>query len=934
MKTQIDVCEELQLTSVDFSHIANNEVRCKCPFHADTTPSCDINTETGVFVCRSCKAKGHIAKLLARITGKGVHLVLSRLRDKYGGAKDKPIEPSLIEEWHQEIWENEHLLAELDKRAVTEDLIRKYRLGVDSGRITIPIGNSEGIYVNVRKYKPGARSYKFINTSKRGVARLYPFDQLHYDRIVVCGGELKAMVAAKQLNPHGVGAISLTAGEGNWDASFNDFFRDKAVFICLDVDKHGRMASASLCAQIYRFAETTHEIVLPIDVEKGDINDFVSSGGDMWDLVSTAVEWKPLAAAQSLTEEARDASLPETVSTGFVHRRFNTRALVAAVDQSTFSVPKSVSVICDKEQPNCGICPIAAMGDDPVVEIDPESPAVLAMMESSDSRIDGELQKGIGIPKCKSVCFKAESFQNATEVRLQTEIDLKDALPDSRIIPAVFVDCDCEVNGTYALTGSTVPHPKSQRLTLSVSKSKAVADAVSGFKLQNPETLLKYQPDSWDLEALESKLDDIYTDLEANVTLIFERRALQQAIDLTYYSPLSLSFDGKDIKGCMDTLVLGDSSVGKSETFLGLQKHYGLGERVDCKNATRAGILGGVEQLAGKHFVTWGIIPRHDGRLVALEELKGMAPEVYSSLTDMRSSGVAEIPKIRHGKALARTRLVAFTNPRSGLPMCSYGFGVDAIRELIPGLEDIRRFDLAVVLDRDDVDAEVLQTYRPQVEHVADSESSRALVLWSWTRPHRSVVYDGDTESLIREASKYLTSKFTDELPILDRGSTRFKITRIASAVAARTFSTCDDYEQLIIRPCHAQWACKYIDTLYSSHTHGYLRYSEHVKKEAQIAEPAEIKRLILGTPNPRQTVDRLLATQRIEPQDIADWCSWDNFESREFISTMVRNNALKRQRRHYLKTAALTAMLVELSNKGELSAPDHLVPEKGTDTL
>ena len=35
-----------------------DQVRVVCPFHADHSPSCDVNLKKDVFLCRSCGAKG------------------------------------------------------------------------------------------------------------------------------------------------------------------------------------------------------------------------------------------------------------------------------------------------------------------------------------------------------------------------------------------------------------------------------------------------------------------------------------------------------------------------------------------------------------------------------------------------------------------------------------------------------------------------------------------------------------------------------------------------------------------------------------------------------------------------------------------------------------------------------------------------------------
>lgn len=38
--------------------IAANTFRTLCPYHLENSPSCDVNTEKNVFICRSCGTSG------------------------------------------------------------------------------------------------------------------------------------------------------------------------------------------------------------------------------------------------------------------------------------------------------------------------------------------------------------------------------------------------------------------------------------------------------------------------------------------------------------------------------------------------------------------------------------------------------------------------------------------------------------------------------------------------------------------------------------------------------------------------------------------------------------------------------------------------------------------------------------------------------------
>lgn len=925
MDLDVNVGEELKLHGISYEPLSDTEVRCLCPFHADSTPSCDINTEKQVFTCRSCGAKGPFGALLARVLGKPTHEVLGELESKYGKTDEKPVEPEVVERWHKALGDQD-LVNELHKRAVSKSTIRTYRLGFDRGRITIPIQSPNGVYVNVRRYLPGASTRKFTNMANRGGLRLYPVDQLRFDKILLCGGEVKALAALEVLNRYNVGAVCVTDGEGKWKKSFNPYFSGKEIYVCMDIDSAGVEAANKLCGHLRLTASNVKLIELPLDIEKhpkGDLNDFLHEGGNLFEVIQQAAVWSPPVVQTEALAEAKEVSLHAAVGNGFIGSRFNTRVNVAAIDQSTYAIPKKVEVVCRKDQDCCVVCPIPSIqSENPCITLPAESPRLLAMMEAGDSILHDNIKKAGSIPNsCKAVTFEPQSYRNLVDTRVQPELDISNVSIDQKVVPAVFIDCDTEVNGTFQIEGTTLPNPKTQQVTLLVSQAEAVDDLLQSFKLEKDVSC--FSPSEWTLEGVQAKLNEIYDDLEANVTRIYQRRDLTTCIDLTFHSSLLCNFDGRVTKATLESLIVGDSGHGKSETVETLRQHYKLGEKVDCKNASRAGLLGGVEQIAGKHFVTWGVIPRHDGRLVVLEELKGMHPEVFASLTDMRSSGIAEIPKIRRGRAMARTRLIANSNTRSNTPMCAYGFGVEALVELIPGLEDIRRFDLAYLVDKEDVDIETVQMLRPTVEHTYTSELCRQLVLWSWTRTKEQIVFDDGIEEYIRLASIGLCKKFTDEIPILDRGSSRFKVMRMAIAIAARTYSHREDC--LLVRSCHVDWVVDFLERIYSARSHGYLAYSEHVKAENQLDDKEMVMRQIRSAPNPTGLAKSMLGAQKIEHQDVQDWCNYDIDDARLLVSILVQNNALKRINRYYVKTSPFTSALHELAEDTSLVPPTYL---------
>lgn len=939
--SEVSVITELERIGWSFDFAGEDEISVICPFHNDNSPSCSINVQSRLFKCQTagCDASGDFISFLARALRTTRSAVIADLGTRYTIDSTKSIDVATIERYHDAIWSNKLFLGELHSRGVTDELIRKYRLGTYRSRITIPVANESGTYVNVRRYLPGAPGKeKMRNTKGRGKARLYPIEQLKYQSIVICAGEMKAVVAAHQLNRHGIGAICATCGEGNWEPSFNIAFKGKAVYVIYDIDEEGQKGAITVLTYMYRSADSIHNITLPLDIDKyphGDINDYCGPAENkkLHPLIKSAEEWKPsYNSTDDYDKEPKDVELNEATNARSANVRIRFTAVASAAHEASYSIPKSIRCACSKDQTECSICPVFLEANDALFYIPKESEAILEMVASTKGAQRESIMSGIGIPAtCKVCSFEACSYYNVEDVRLSPRLEISSRTTEKTMQPAMCIGDQIELNDTYEFIGRMHPHPKTQQSTLLVSEYKHTKDALSSYILEEPETLSIFQPDYWSIKGLTMRLDAIYMDLSANVTRIMQRQSLHLSVDLAYHSPLFIPFDGKVIKGWTEILVLGDSSQGKSDTAIGLMQHYGLGEKVECKNATVAGLLGGLQSMGGRWFVTWGVIPTHDQRIVILEELKGASQEVISKLTDMRSSGIAEIPKIEKRRTHARTRLLALSNSRGDRPLSSYNFGIDAVKELIGALEDIRRFDFVLLVSERDIDPDVLNKLRknrPNVVHVYKSELCRKLILWAWTRKDNQVMFDKDATNTILEASIRLSNEFSEAIPIIDKGSTRYKIARLSASLAARTFST-DDMETLRIRKVHVDYVEMFMRTTYSSDVFGYKDFSDAIKIQNELLDPKIVRKQIKETPFAADFIKQILHTNYIELQDIQDWCSWDRRDSQNLLSVLVRKHALVRTRRCYRKTPAFIELLKSMLDTEDLpDRPDFIGEE------
>ena len=376
------IIAELQDQGIVYEMQGEKFAKVICPFHKDTTPSAAINVETGKLRCFACDKRSDFEGFLAATHGQPITAVKKLLEKKYGIQTDKTIPIELVEVWHKELWENKALLGELHRRKVSDDMIRKARIGANGNVVTIPIYNAGGYVVNVRKYRPGAAKNKFQNTKGHGSPiRLHPIDQLKYDRIVICGGEVKAMAAAEVLNPHGIGAISTTGGEGSWPAKLSQDFRDKIVYVVYDIDDKGQAGALKVCAHLHAFAREVRSVLLPLDIDKhphGDVNDFLASDGDLLALLVEADKAKPYEVAANYNENddtpPTALSLNAAIHASNTGKRISTKCVISAIADRPYTVPKSVIVQCEKDQGFCTTCGVFASEPNTQHQIHPENP--------------------------------------------------------------------------------------------------------------------------------------------------------------------------------------------------------------------------------------------------------------------------------------------------------------------------------------------------------------------------------------------------------------------------------------------------------------------------------------------------------------------------------------------------------------------------------
>lgn len=912
----------------------------KCPFHNDTNPSGNIHHKTSFYHCFVCGKRTTLIGFLTKHT----NLPLYQVKSKVGYRTDlkNPIAPMEVEGYHIEIWNHASYLKELYHRCITDELIRKYRLGVkdlvNEKRITIPIPNDIGEFANLRMYIPGATEKKFLNSTgkDRSRIRLYPIDQLEYDQILICGGELKAIAAAEVLNKYDIGAISPTCGEQTWPSEYNERFANKLIYINLDVDETGERYSEIRCRILNTVARAVHKVVFTPEMvghlPKGDINDFLRLGGDLYKLLVNSPEWSLVPSGVTLEDTPKSVSFREAYSHDNVGIRLEFTAIVAGINSFAYFAPASVEVKCNRNEEYCTLCDVnsqAMTSQDSLskyteMKIGTEHPALLALVGEKTEDHWRLYKQCFKIPhQCRQCTFEPKKQYSITEVKLDEQVE-----PTSRIEPlimrkAFIVNSESTVDQeSYSVIGRCYPSPKNQASTVLISKIEPTQDSLDSYQPIDISDLNIFQPDEWTCESLEKKIEEIYDDLEANVTKIYQRREYHLAIDLTYHSILHFDFSGnRDINGYVEFLAVGDTGQGKSKAVLQLKNHYGLGFKVDCKNVSLPGLTIGLEKQT---FAIYGALPKNDKKLVILEELKGMNPKVFQALTEARSSGYVQLTKISSPMKRARVRIIAISNPPDKREVSSYTYGIQSAVGIIGTHEDLRRFDLVMILGRLDIDPAQLNStleHPPVVEHRFSDELCQRLILRAWKC--ENVVFED--VSYILEVTKKLVALFGDGPPVLDANTSHLKIAKLSAALAARTNSY--DERVLIVRRCHVEYIYQFLIKVYSSRSCRLDDASKSIRDSTQLRDKENLISYLKTITNAADVMIKIAETDELDGLFIRELCG-ELYSGTQLFSKLIQSNAVQRIRgTKYVKTPEFVKLLGTTQFK--LEVPGYIEAEK-----
>lgn len=897
-----------------------------CVFHKEINAPSLMIAKDGQFFCHNggCRAKGgNIVQFTEQLLGYNLPQALEYLYSKY----IRPtISPRIVEQYYANLISAPEMLNWLhEQRGISIETVSRFRIGFDNKRLTIPVYNEHGHVINLRRYDyTKTHEVKMLPYQPGyGGLALFPYDQIYEQNLIVCEGEWDALL----LIQHGFNAITATGGVGAFRPEWIDLFRGKTVTICYDVNDTldvGQKCAKFRGRQLAAVTERTSNLVLPLTEVGGDVSDYFvkhsHTGDDFRALMDGAVQILPDPGMHTKVEVKADGTtvyevpLSEASKDRYFHAPIATKAVVVAKQDSPYRIPRHMKVSCPKAV--CAACPFDGRGSQGTLDLCADLHNVPKLVGVS-AKVQEECVRSIlRVPDNCPAVIQDKGGCNVEGLLVASDLDsvVGDASRVKRTLLRLQEDdqSGLQANQAYKFEGTSTVDSK-QYVIHVATKANPVQSAIETFRLTDD---IKKSLEVFQTNDIDAKLAQLYLHLSHNVTRIFQRPDLHQAIDLVWHSPLEFIFDSATPRSArLDVLVLGDTRTGKGFVAEGLMKFYQLGAVTSCENASYAGLIGGNETQDGKRYMVWGKIPLYDKRLLVLDEASALTEDSIQRMSRVRSEGKAEVIKIYTEETLARTRLVWLANCRNGKPLSAHNTGVEAILELIGRSEDVARFDYALTVAGNEVPSRFINSrHTGAIESPYTAEACRSLVLWCWSRTAAQVVVEEEAITAILALSRELGARYSSLVPLIQAESVRIKLAKIAAAIAGRTFSCDSSGEKLVVTRACVEAAYRFLNVCYTKPSMGYNLFSNSMLDRERLKSRPELKAKIseLGDRS-LDFVEGLLEHAVITTVDLMDSTGNTIEWARAMASFLVRERALKKDGLGYVKRPSFIAFLRDL---------------------
>lgn len=922
------------------SQAAPHEFKITCPFHQEDTPSCHINLVSGRWWCFGSCGRGGTADSISELLD---GYSLSGRKSRPADAEPPPIPLAVVEKYHAALLSDEAQLKKLETACgIDRATVERFQIGFTGLRYTWPVFDESGLCRNIRMYQYGAEHDKKVISYRSTVegkeftygtrnSRLYPLQAIldsKEDYVLLCEGEKDALNACQR----GFPAVTVTGGAGTWQPELcNQYVRGKYVIICYDVDSKGKIASRKIASLLNGVAKRVGVLELPVDnlPDNGDLTDWFMLGYGHEDLVALITELRA-----RLEPDARGpvrlAALSDTKMTSVHDRLIEVDAHVVGKETTPYTAIRGQRLTCPQSRGKiCKTCPLNEADGQMDVVIEPSSKDILYTVERTDGQVRVWLEDYARLAKCPlwvSEPIDAEK-SSVEKVLLSTTVDQRSWDGPAEYVQqlAYVVDKSLASNQIFTLTGRMTSHPKDQSNTFIVTDAKTGRLSVDNFSNSDEldAKLRFFQPEEWTADSILARLEARWADLSTNITQIRRRPHLHAVADLVAHSLLRFECFGKTPDRCwVEGYVGGDTRQGKSEVAKRLHTHYRAGELVVTENASLAGILGGATKLGnGEWMVSWGKCPLNDRGWVSFDECQNIPLTVMGALSGMRSSGIAEIDKIRVEKVHSRTRILWLGNPRNeGVHVDQLSQGILLVPDVFGRPEDVARLDLVSIVRSRDIDISVLRE-DVTVKHTHTSELCHALLMFAWSRTQHQISFTVEAAAAAHEESERLASKYASDIKIVESMEERIKLARLAGSLAALTYST-QDGESIEIRAEHVQAAARLLEGMFDDPACAYNEYAQLQARYSTLRDREQMVKWVKT--QPEEMLQAMYRTAEIRMYDVGNYGGYDRTQSQDVFTFLLQQRALVLNKQNYVKNEAFVALLREALDKGWYAPTGH----------
>lgn len=872
---------------IEFVEQRGDQWYAHCPFHVDDTPSLTVNPDTEEWFCHSCKRGGAEAEFVAAYFD--INKQTARHAINYKLARGRWPFPTdeQIAEYQQNLRNSPGELEALHNFGITDEVIEKYKLGLEDIRITIPVYSKTGYCVNIRKYLPphrrvadGTNNAKCINIRNLGSKRYYPisaFDVSNED-IYIVEGEKDALVAIS----HGYNAVTSTGGT-SIPTDELILFKGKNVYIMLDTDMAGQK-NVKMYGQLLRgIAKSIYVVTLPC-------KDFTEYW-QQYHIASVTEFTTPLQEQSDETIDALEMSLTRSEFTENLNTWVMLRNMsVLGSEPKVYTVPSKLRVTCNNTKCNKN-CPLAmGLGNPELTEIKVEPRQILQFTDHADTVQDSFLRKMFG---CKSVQAEPLDMINVQKILFQESASfvdgLDDATSDSRYGLYLYTDYRLMPTAKYNFEACRVTDPATQKNYYIIKSAENVNNTLPVY---DDEAFDKFREASSSCETIQELMQKYYDEWYACLA-IEGRLDLFGSMLMTYASVTEIPWNNGIIKGWLDVLTIGDTRTGKSQMAQRFVKELGMGSYINGENSKATGVIGGVQKIGDAWMITWGAIPMNDKGLLFVDEASGLEIEEIKNLSSTRSSGAVTINKIIKGEARARTRVFWLSNPRSGRNVDEFywkGFG--AFQEYIPVVEDQARYDLVITAAREDLDVlEDIETQtRPQ------TPAWRALFNTAWNITSDHVLFEDGFRGAMRDHAHKLNNDYSGG-PLIVGVAVHEKLLRLSCAIAI----LCGNIKggNLTVTKKHLEWADSWLRMTLEKPSLAYGPYIRE-KRRAELRKKDNIN-WIKATLELHPALRALLTTNSFKGHQIQEVLGIERSDASKILSELLSRGLVKPRSSNYI---------------------------------